>query len=145
MEAREVSGGVCAPLGFSAAGVSCGIKPGGGLDVCILNSDERCSAAGTFTTNAFKAAPVRLTMEHLGKDGFLRTIVANSGNANSWTGEQGMEDARAMAVLAADVIGAHPWDVAVASTGAIGVYLPMHLVKKGIKDAASRLSGGGGE
>ncbi|MDY6794186.1 MAG: bifunctional glutamate N-acetyltransferase/amino-acid acetyltransferase ArgJ [Actinomycetota bacterium] len=143
MNAKEIPGGICAPLGFTAAGTACGIKPGG-LDISILAADERCSAAGTFTTNAFKAAPVRLTEEHLKKDGFLQAVVANSGNANAWTGEQGMEDARAMAVMAAEFIGAHPWDVAVASTGEIGVYLPMQRVSKGISDAASRLNREGG-
>lgn len=143
MNGQVISGGVCAPLGFEAGSVACGIKESGELDLCILASKDICAAAGTFTRNCFRAAPVKVTMEHLQKDGRLQAVVANSGNANSWTGEQGMEDARAMTVLTAEVIGAHPWDVAVASTGVIGRYLPMQKVREGIVDAASGLSKGG--
>ena len=139
MEGKTVPGGICAPLGFKAAGVACGIKESGDLDLCILASEERCAAAGTFTTNAFRAAPVKVTLEHLQKDGHLQAVVANSGNANAWTGERGMEDARAMAILTAQELGVHPWDVAVASTGVIGSYLSMDKVKKGIAEAAARL------
>lgn len=143
MNDQSISGGICAPQGFEAGSTACGIKESGELDLCILASKDICAAAGTFTRNAFRAAPVKVTMEHLQKDGRLQAVVVNSGNANSWTGEQGMEDARAMAVLTAEEIGAHPWDVAVASTGAIGHYLPMKKVMKGIDEAASGLSKGG--
>ena len=139
MEVKTVSGGICAPLGFKAAGAACGLKKSGDPDLCILASRERCAAAGAFTTNAFQAAPVKVTMEHLEKDGRLQAVVANSGNANAWTGERGMEDARAMAVMTARELDVHPWDVAVASTGVIGSYLPMEKVKKGITEAAARL------
>lgn len=137
--ATKCTGGICAPLGFTAAGVRCGLKKGGGLDLAVVRCEERCAAAGVFTRNAFKAAPLQVTMEHLKKDGRLQGVVVNSGNANAWTGEKGLEDARAMAVLAAAEMGVHPWDVAVASTGTIGVPLPMELVKKGIAEAAARL------
>ena len=143
MSGESISGGICAPQGFQAGSAACGIKESGEPDLCILASEDICAAAGTFTRNAFRAAPVEVTMEHLCKDGRLQAVVVNSGNANSWTGEQGMEDARAMAVLTAEEIGAHPWDVAVASTGAIGHYLPMEKVKEGIVEAASGLSKGG--
>ena len=84
-------------MGFKAAGAACGLKISGDLDLCILAAEDRCAAAATFTTNAFHAAPVMVTMEHLEEDGFLQAVVVNSGNANAWTGEQGMQDARDMA------------------------------------------------
>ncbi len=136
---EETRGGVCAPLGFRAAGASCGLKAGGGLDICVIACDERCPAAGVFTRNAFRAAPVLLTMENLG-DGHLQAVVANSGNANAWTGERGREDAVAMAAMAAEALGIREGDVAVASTGVIGSYLDMEKVGRGIREAAAGLS-----
>lgn len=137
-------GGVCDPEGFRAAGVASGIKESGERDLCVIASRDRCAAAATFTRNAFRAAPLLVTIEHLRKDGYLQAVVANSGTANSWTGEQGMEDARAMAVIAARELDIHPWDVAVASTGSIGSYLPMDRVEKGVIEAVSSLDVGGG-
>jgi len=143
---RELPGGVCAPEGFRAAGVSCGLKSSGEPDLCLLVAEERCIAAGTFTRNAFRAAPVLVTMEHLWEDGRLQAVVANSGNANAWTGERGMRDAAGMAALVARETGVSPRDVGVASTGIIGAFLDMEKVEKGIAEAARRLSReGGGE
>jgi glutamate N-acetyltransferase/amino-acid N-acetyltransferase len=144
VEVRTAEGGVCAPLGFKAAGAACGLKAGGNLDLCILAAEARCAAAATFTTNAFHAAPVTLTMEHLEKDGFLQAAVVNSGNANAWTGERGMRDARDMAALAAEATGTQLQDIAVASTGVIGRYLEMEKVAKGIAEAAAGLNAEGG-
>ena len=94
---------------------------------------------------AFRAAPVLLTMEHLG-DGYLQAVVANSGNANAWTGERGRRDAAETAALAARALGVRDGDVGVASTGVIGRYLDMEKIGKGIREAAKRLSpAGGGE
>lgn len=138
MEMKEMEGGVCAPRGFLAAGVACGLKDSGRPDLCLIYSEVECSAAGVFTTNAFRAAPVLVSMEHL-KAGRLRAVVANSGNANAWTGERGLRDARAMADMAAARLGIQPGKVAVASTGAIGSYLDMEKVRKGIDEAASSL------
>lgn len=143
MELIEVEGGVCAPRGFLASGVSCGLKESGRLDLCLLFSEVECAAAGMFTTNAFRAAPVQVSMEHLA-DGRLRAVVANSGNANAWTGRKGLEDARAMAGLAACELGITGEDVAVASTGVIGRHLDMEKVRKGISEAASSLDRRGG-
>ena len=144
MEGKMLSGGVCAPRGFEAAAVACGLKQSGDLDLCLLVSRERCAAAGAFTRNAFRAAPVKLTRRHLEEDGFIRAVVANAGNANAWTGERGMRDAQAMAALTAREIGARPEEVAVASTGVIGAYLDMEKVGRGIAEAAARLGRGGG-
>lgn len=137
-----MGGGVCAPLGFLAAGVACGLKTSGGPDLCMIAAAERCPAAGVFTRNAFRAAPVLLTMSHV-EDGHLRAVVANSGNANAWTGERGREDAAAMAALAAEALGARESDVGVASTGVIGCYLDMEKIGRGIKEAAAALSRAG--
>ncbi len=139
LDARSVDGGVCAPRGFKAAGVSCGLKESGEPDLCILAADASCAAAGAFTTNAFQAAPVRLTRERLSGGGFVRAVVVNSGNANAWTGARGMDDARATAEVAAREIGADPREVVVASTGVIGKYLDMEKVKRGVREAAARL------
>ena len=130
--------GVCAPLGFRAAADACGLKKSGALDLCVVVAEKRCPAAGTFTSNAFKAAPVLVSMRHLA-DGHLQAVVANAGNANAWTGERGLEDALAMAGIAARETGVAPEDVAVASTGVIGRYLDMERVERGIARAARRL------
>jgi glutamate N-acetyltransferase/amino-acid N-acetyltransferase len=144
MEAKKIAGGVCAPGGFTASGVACGLKESGEPDLCILKSQQRCAAAAVFTTNAFRAAPLLVTMDHLREDGLLQAAVVNSGNANAWTGERGMEDAKAMADIAAREMGIRSRDVAVASTGIIGSYLNMDKMAKGIAEAAGSLDGEGG-
>lgn len=137
--------GVCAPRGFRAGAVSCGIKRGGALDLCLFQAEVPCVAAGTFTRNAFKAAPVVVTMEHLAREGTLQAVVANSGVANAWTGDRGREDARTMAEEAGRLLGIPPQRVAVASTGTIGTFLPMDKVLNGLRSVIPRLSEGGGE
>jgi len=145
MQAKMIYGGICAPEGFKASGVACGLKESGELDLCVVASQKECSAAGTFTSNAFRAAPVTVTIEHL-KDGRLQAVVANSGNANACTGERGLADARAMADIAAAELGIGPAGVAVASTGVIGNHLDMEKVAQGITRAARGLyEGGAGE
>lgn len=127
------------PPGFSAAGVACGIKPGRATDLAVIYSEREAVAAGVFTTNRVQAAPVRVSREHL-RRGRARVIVANSGNANACTGPQGMADAKAMAARAAAGLGIRPQEVLVASTGVIGVPLPMGKVLPGIDAALRRLS-----
>ncbi len=141
MEYEEVSGGVCAPLGFKAAGVACGLKGSGRPDLCLIASEVVCTAAGVFTTNAFKAAPVLVTVEHL-QGGKLRAVVANSGNANAWTGDRGLEDAREMAAAVSRELAVPAREVAVASTGVIGVPLPMGQIERGIPPLVSGLHEG---
>ncbi|MEW6552934.1 MAG: bifunctional glutamate N-acetyltransferase/amino-acid acetyltransferase ArgJ [Actinomycetota bacterium] len=133
-------GGICAALGFTAAAAACGLKATGEPDVCIIKAEKRCAAAATFTTNAFRAAPILVTGENLAADKHLQAVVVNAGNANAWTGEQGLLDARAMAELTARATGVEPGDVAVASTGVIGRYMDMAKVEAGISEAAARLS-----
>ncbi len=140
MEAKTNGcGGVCAAAGFYGRGAACGLKAAGELDLCIIMAQERCAAAATFTTNAFRAAPILVTEEHLAGDGYLQAVVVNAGNANAWTGEQGEKDARSMADLTARETGIDPRDVAVASTGVIGRYLDMDKVSGGIAEAAAQL------
>jgi glutamate N-acetyltransferase/amino-acid N-acetyltransferase len=131
-----VRGGVTSPQGFSAAGIACGIKKRGRLDLGLLMSDVSCVSAATFTSNAAAAAPVRITRE-MSDCSHLRAAVVNSGNANACTGEQGLADAACMRARAAEQLGLPLEQVAVASTGLIGVHLPMHVVEPGI-DLASR-------
>ena len=137
----EVSGGVTAPRGFKAAGVSCGIKASGLPDLAIIASDAAAAAAAVFTTNLAQAAPIVVSRENLAASkGRARAIVVNSGCANACTGEDGMQHARAMAELTAGALGCAPADVLVASTGVIGVKLDMLKVERGIKAAAAALS-----
>ncbi len=124
--------------GFRAAGVACGIKASGAKDLALIVADKPCPAAGTFTTNAFAAAPVQLSRAHVA-DGQARAIVANSGNANAATGTEGRANARRMAELAAQAIGCPPSEVLVCSTGRIGAQLPMDKIAAGIRAAASAL------
>ncbi|MDO8950744.1 MAG: bifunctional glutamate N-acetyltransferase/amino-acid acetyltransferase ArgJ [Actinomycetota bacterium] len=131
-------GGVTAPAGFMAAGVSAGIKKSGRRDVALIVSGDACASAAVFTTSSMAAPPVVVSREHI-SDGRLRAIVVNAGNANACTGERGMADARAMAVVTAGLIGCEATDVLVASTGVIGLPMPMSLVLAGIEKAAAEL------
>jgi glutamate N-acetyltransferase/amino-acid N-acetyltransferase len=130
--------GITAPLGFRAAGVASGIKAGG-LDLALIAADATCPAAAVFTRNVARAAPVIVSQEHIA-DGRARAIVVNSGCANAATGEQGLCDARAMATAAAEAVGCLPEEVVIASTGVIGVPLPMDKVLDGITRASRDLS-----
>jgi glutamate N-acetyltransferase / amino-acid N-acetyltransferase len=129
---------ITAPLGFTCAAVAAGIKPDR-LDLALLVADQPCPAAGVFTTNLAKAAPVLVSREHLA-GGRARAIVVNAGCANAGTGAQGLADARAMAAAVAAAVGCEPTQVIVASTGVIGVPLPMDKVRAGIDRAAQALS-----
>ena len=141
----KIEGGVTAPAGFRAAGVACGIKANGNLDLSLLVSDHPASAAGVFTTNLAQAAPVVLSRAHLARSaGTGRAIVINSGCANACTGEDGRTHARQMADFTAAAVGCSPAEVLVASTGVIGVKLPIGKVERGVKDASAGLSPTGG-
>jgi glutamate N-acetyltransferase / amino-acid N-acetyltransferase len=137
------SGGVTSPGGFLAGAVSAGVKysPGKRLDFGILYSPKICNAAGVFTTNKVKAAPVLLSRERLAK-GKAAAIVMNSGYANACTGRQGMADALEMAELAAKHIGVKKESVLVASTGVIGTMLPMERIRTAIPKIELTLEGG---
>lgn len=135
----EIQGGVTAPRGFSASGVAASIKYQGRKDFAIIKSDREASAAGVFTTNAVAAAPVRLDRT-LVKNGHLQAIVVNTGFANACTGETGERNALETARLAAEALSVPRDQVAVCSTGVIGVNLPMERIAEGIRLAAAALA-----
>ncbi|HUQ70588.1 MAG TPA: bifunctional glutamate N-acetyltransferase/amino-acid acetyltransferase ArgJ [Planctomycetaceae bacterium] len=128
------------PLGFSAAGASCGVKDPSSpkKDIALFVSDRACAAAGVFTTNLVCGAPVKVSRERLPR-ATARGVVINSGNANACTGEQGLADALTMAAAVAQKIGCDPTDVLVASTGVIGRFLPLDRIKVGIDRAVKEL------
>ncbi|MFJ5807235.1 bifunctional glutamate N-acetyltransferase/amino-acid acetyltransferase ArgJ [Streptomyces sp. NBC_01426] len=136
---------VTAAQGFLASGVTAGIKESGDPDLAlVVNRGPSRAAAGVFTSNRVQAAPVRWS-RHALADGRLSAVVLNSGGANACTGPGGTEDAREMAERTARAVDAVPGEVAVCSTGLIGIRLPMDRVTDGIAAAAERLSPEGGE
>jgi glutamate N-acetyltransferase/amino-acid N-acetyltransferase len=143
--ASHIDGSVTAPRGFRAAGVACGIKARGGLDLALIVSDTPASAAAVFTTNKAQAAPILVSRDHLAAShGSMSAVVVNSGCANACTGPDGLEHAKAMTRLAAQATGCDPNAVFVASTGVIGVKLDMNKVRSGITAASSQLARNGG-
>jgi glutamate N-acetyltransferase/amino-acid N-acetyltransferase len=136
-----IGGGITAPEGIRASGLACGIKTNGRRDLAVIAAAHPVSAAGLFTTNQAKAAPILVSQEHLAwSEGTAQVIVTNSGCANACTGPQGMADAREMAVMAANRIWCAPSHALVASTGVIGVNLNMDAVRSGIPRAVEALS-----
>jgi len=136
---KEIPGGVCAPKGFRAGGVHCGIKANPEKkDLALVHSERPCAAAAVFTKNLVKSACVLVTQDHVA-GGTLRAIIANSGNANACTGQAGLEAARRMAELAARELGIGAREVAVASTGVIGVPLPIGKIEGGMDALAGSL------
>ncbi|MBJ6637950.1 bifunctional glutamate N-acetyltransferase/amino-acid acetyltransferase ArgJ [Streptomyces sp. DHE7-1] len=136
---------VTAAKGFTAAGIAAGIKENGNPDLAlVVNDGPRRAAAGVFTSNRVKAAPV-LWSEQVLRSGQVSAVVLNSGGANACTGPQGFQDTHATAEKAAEVLGRGAIEVAVCSTGLIGVLLPMDKLLKGVETAAGALSEHGGE
>ncbi|WP_069366663.1 bifunctional glutamate N-acetyltransferase/amino-acid acetyltransferase ArgJ [Salisediminibacterium beveridgei] len=125
-------GHITSPKGFQAGGVHCGLRKTK-LDFGWIHSDVPADAAGVYTLNAFRAAPLHVTKEAIDSNGKLQTIITNSAVANSCTGPLGEENAKDMQMLAAKKLQVHPFDVAVLSTGVIGVQLPMDEIKAGIQ------------
>ncbi|MEU4152064.1 bifunctional glutamate N-acetyltransferase/amino-acid acetyltransferase ArgJ [Streptomyces sp. NPDC026659] len=136
---------VTAAKGFTAAGIAAGIKDNGNPDLAlVVNTGPRRAAAGVFTANRVKAAPV-LWSEQVVRSGEVSVVVLNSGGANACTGPKGFQDTHATAEKAAEVLGRGAIEVAVCSTGLIGVHLPMDRLLPGIETAAAQLSEHGGE
>ncbi|MGC5344268.1 bifunctional glutamate N-acetyltransferase/amino-acid acetyltransferase ArgJ [Streptomyces sp. DT171] len=136
---------VTAAQGFLAGGVSAGIKESGDLDLAlVVNRGPSRAAAGVFTSNRVQAAPVHWSRRVLA-DGRISAVVLNSGGANACTGKAGAEDTRLTAERTARALGVGPDEVAVCSTGLIGVRLPMDAVTAGIDTVAGLLSPEGGE
>ena len=127
------------PQGFRASGVTAGLKPSGNPDVAlVVNDGPAHAAAGVFTRNKVKAAPVLWSQQVLAA-GRLRAVVLNSGGANACTGPQGFQTAHATAEKAAELIGCGPVEVAVCSTGIIGEQLPRDVLLAGVEAAAKAL------
>lgn len=137
--------GVCAPSGFRAAGVAAGIKSSGALDLALVVNDGPCqSAAAVLTANRVQAAPVKWTATAVA-DGLLHAVVLNSGGANACTGAAGDADALRTATAVAATLECAVEQVAVCSTGLIGVRLPMAEVAVGVETASAELSPDHGE
>ena len=141
----SVDGGVTAAAGFRSAAVHAGIKKSTALDLAIIAADRAVAATGIFTTNLAQAAPVVVSRQHLERTaGRATAIVVNAGCANACTGATGMADAIEMSTRTAAAVGCAAEEVLVASTGVIGVALPMPRVVAGIASAASALTRGKG-
>lgn len=128
--------------GFRFAGVACGIKESGRRDLALIVADRPATAAAVFTTNRVKAAPVQLGQERL-RGGRVQAVVVNSGNANAYTGADGLAAARETSRLLAAELGIDERLVVPSSTGRIGVPLPRAKVRRGVRDAIARLSADG--
>ncbi|MDR2068998.1 MAG: bifunctional glutamate N-acetyltransferase/amino-acid acetyltransferase ArgJ [Spirochaetaceae bacterium] len=138
---KEIEGGVCAPRGFRAGGIRAGIKASSQKrDLALIYSEKPCTSAAMFTTNRVQAASVLVSRERLVR-GTCRAVIANSGNANACTGEAGLAAARRMADLAGEKLAIAGEEVAVASTGVIGLPLPMALIEAGMDRLVQSLRG----
>jgi glutamate N-acetyltransferase/amino-acid N-acetyltransferase len=139
-EVAGIKGGVTAPVGFLAGSIFCGVKEANTSkeDIALIFSEGPAVAAGTFTTNKVKAAPVLACMAHLRAAG-ARAIIANSGNANACTGPVGLESARRMCRAAAMALGVAEREVLACSTGRIGVQLPIEKMEAAIGNLPARL------
>jgi glutamate N-acetyltransferase/amino-acid N-acetyltransferase len=137
------NGTVTSVQGFKAAGIHCGIKRNK-KDLALIYSDEPCNAAGTFTLNKVKAAPILISKKIIENKNKIKAILINSGNANACTGEQGHNDALTIQNYCALKIGVEPDEVLVSSTGVIGQLLPVDVILKGINNITGSLSCSGG-
>lgn len=126
------------PRGFRAAGVKAGLKASGTLDLAVIAADGPCAAAGTFTTNRICTAPVKWCRDRLPADD-IQAVVINSGNANAATGALGLANAERTAAAAAKLLGCNPEQVMLASTGVIGVQLPIERIVAGVEQAVNGL------
>jgi glutamate N-acetyltransferase/amino-acid N-acetyltransferase len=143
MNITLIPGNATTPLGFQAHGLHCGVR-GEEKDLALLWCDRVASAAGMFTTNQVKAAPVLVCQEAV-SDGQARCVLVNSGNANACTGDQGMTDAREMVQLASDNLEVEASEILLCSTGLIGQTLPMARLRSGIPLLKEGLSSDGGQ
>lgn len=155
MDFKIIDGGVCAPKGFKANGVYCGIKKSASAeqnpnvphknDLGMIVSDEMCTCAAVYTTNKVKGAPILVTKSNLEKtSNHAKAVIVNSKNANTCNAD-GVEKASRMCELAAEALGIDDSEVVVASTGVIGQILPIEPIEKGIKPLVEGLSYTGNE
>jgi len=138
---KRVKGGVCAARGFLASATYCGIRPlnRGHADLAMVYSQYSSLAAGVFTTNQVKAAPVKLSIEHI-RSRTARAVMLNSGNANACTGDQGYRDALLLVEETAHLLGLRRQQVLACSTGCIGIPLPMEKIRPRLKSLVQTLS-----
>lgn len=142
MDFKIIDGGVCAAKGFKASGVYCAIKenPTKKNDIALIVSDVMCNAAGVYTSNKVKGAPVVVTKKNLEKSGGkAKAVIVNSKNANTCNAD-GEEKAEKMCSLAADALGIKSEEVIVASTGVIGQVLPIEPIVKAVPRLVEKLS-----
>ena len=137
---KIIDGGITAAQGFCAAGIAAGIKKGNSKDMAMIYSEQPCRAAGTFTKNIVKAAPVKWDQKIVYESDYVQAEVCNSGIANACTGEEGLRYCRETAQTAGDVLGIPQNAVLVASTGVIGQQLPIEILKAGVKTMKPLLS-----
>lgn len=137
MTIKLITGGVAAPIGFSASGMHCGIKKRR-KDLALIYSATPCVASGVFTTNNVQASCIAVNKKHL-KDGKAQAIVVNSGNANCMTGARGLADSEKMAKAAGRALSVSAQDVCVASTGLIGKPLPIEKIERALPQLVSDL------
>jgi len=139
MNYKKVSGGVCAPKGFVAGGIHCGIRKNHTKkDLAIIFSEKECTAAAVYTQNKVFGAPITVTRRNI-KGGKARAVICNSGNANTCNAD-GVEKAELMCKLTAKALGIEPTDIIIASTGVIGQPIDMTPIEKGIAALAPMLS-----
>ena len=127
---EKTDGSFLSPKGYKTAGIEAGIK-GNKKDIGLILSEVPAVCAAVYTTNQFQAAPLKVTQDSISKEGRIQAIIVNSGCANACTGEQGLKDAYETRKMVADKFSLPEHLVAVASTGVIGVNLPMDKIYKG--------------
>jgi glutamate N-acetyltransferase/amino-acid N-acetyltransferase len=137
------NGSVTSASGFEAAGIFCGIKKKK-KDLALIYSHTLCNAAGTFTLNKVKAAPLLISQELIKNKSKVKAVVINSGNANACTGDDGLKDAKFSQYYCASSLGINPSEVLISSTGVIGQKLPMGKLLSGIDEIVPLLSANGG-
>ena len=130
---KVIEGGVTAPKGFEAASAAAGIKYEGREDMALIYSQKPCVAAGTFTTNVVKAAPVKWDQKIVAESPYAQAVIVNSGIANACTGAEGYGYCQETAKAAAEALDVPESSVLIGSTGVIGMQLPMERVAKGVK------------
>lgn len=138
---KEIKGGVTAAKGFQAASAAAEIKYKGRTDMAMIYSTVPCKATGTFTTNVVKAAPVKWDQKVVYEQPYAQAVICNSGIANACTGEEGYGYCKETADAAAKILNISPDSVLVASTGVIGMQVPIEKIKNGVKMMAPVLSG----
>lgn len=138
---KKIKGGVTAAKGFQAASAAAEIKYKGRTDMAMIYSTVPCKAAGTFTTNVVKAAPVKWDQKVVYEQPYAQAVICNSGIANACTGEEGYGYCKETADAAAEILNISPNSVLVASTGVIGMQVPVEKIKNGVKMMAPVLSG----